>query len=253
MTQEQAEPNVEQAVTQALEELETVSVEAGEASAESAEVKAESEEEGKEKKEGKKEETFEDKVTRLAQSMKDKELKPVYKENTDLKAKISDLENQLNDKVWDRHLQSLFNDDVDNLGEDDAKIKQSDRQKVAGQVKEFRLKQVQVEKAEAELKDKLPKLGVIERDQKARNDLWTLLFPEDKEKIAQLSTYLKKFEKAKDWDDYDLIIEGIRETIKGKQKPFVPDSSQGSGGGTHLSDSPEDKVTRALEKLKKKR
>lgn len=233
------------------EELATVSQNEGVASAESTDGEAESEE-GAESGTEPKEEDYEQKVTRLAQAIAAKTTLTLEKQRNEFREKVTELENQLTDKVWDRHLQTLFNDDVDNLGEDDAKIKQTDRQKVAEQVKEFRLKNAQVLKLEAELNEKLPKLGIIERDQKAKNDLWTLIFPEDKGKIDQISSLLKKFERAKDWDDYDLILEGIRETVKGKRKPFVPDSSQAGGGGSHLSDSPEDKVTRALEKLRKK-
>ncbi len=215
-------------------ELEEVSLDDTEASvAESTEGKAEAEEEGEKSEDGV--ESIENKVTRLAQSMKDKELKPFYVERDGLKTQVAELETQLNDKIWDRHLQSLFNDEVEALGEDEAKIKQSDRQTVAGQVKEYHLKAAQVSKAQEEIDAKLPKLGVIERDQRARNDLWTLIFPEDKAKIARIETYLKRFEKAKDWDDYDLIIEGIKETIKGKKPPVIPDSSQ-SGGGAVTSD-----------------
>lgn len=235
--------------------LESASEEEGKTPAESTEGEAESEE-GAESGTESEEEGYEQKVTRLAQSIAGKENATLSKTNTELRTRVTELETQLTDKVWDRELQHLFNEDTENLGEDAAKIRQSDRKLVAEQLKEFRQKSQSVEKLkeqlEAEISDKLPKLGIVERNQKARIDLWTLLFPEDKAKIAQVTTLLKKFEKANDWDDYELILEGIRETIKGKRKPFIPDSSQVSGSRNRLSTSPADKVTRGLNKLKKK-
>lgn len=236
-----------------LEELDTTSKSEVETSGEeSTEEETESEEEPKEKEP---EESIEDKVTRLAQSMKDKELKSVYKEMEGYKTKVGELESQLNDKIWDRELQTLFNEDVENLGEDEAKTRKANREKVAEQVREYRLKSAEVEKAKKQLEEQMPKLGIIERTQKARGDLWGLLFPEDKEKVAQLNKLITKFDKAQDWDDYEIIFEGIKATVKGKENSFVPDSSKSSGGGitdwTKLDRDTKDKL--AAEALRKEK
>lgn len=226
-TQEQEQEPTQDAL---VAELDKASTEESETSAtESVEKETEPEEGGKEKPE--QEESFEEKLERLAQSKKDKELKPFYKERDTLKAKITELEGQLNDKLWDRELQSLFNEDVEKLGEDEATTRKTNRGKIAEQVKAFNKERSEVEKNKRFYDEALPKLGAIERDQKARNDVWNLIFPEDKDKVTKVSELIKKFAKAQDIEDYEIVLEGIRETVKAGRKPFVPDSGKAGGSG----------------------
>lgn len=215
-------------------ELDAASPAEGETSeAETAEDKTKSEEgekdKGKEDKEG--QETFEEKLDRLAQSKKDKELKPLYKERDELKTENAKLKEQLNDKTWDRTLQGLFNEDVEKLGEDEANKRKADREKVAAQVKEYHQKNTDVEKAKRFYDEQLPKLGMIERNQKAREEVWKIVFSDDKAKLEQANVLVKKFEKAQDMDDFDIILESIKESHKAKSKPFIPDSGKGAGSG----------------------
>ena len=69
-------------------------------------------------------------------------------------------------------------------------------------------------------------LGANIRDFKAQTEVWKMVFPEDKKKVEQVEEYVKKFDKAQDMDDFDIILESIRQSIKAKSKPFTPDSSK---------------------------
>ncbi len=226
--QEQEQDSTQDSLSQ---ELDKVSTEKGEASAESAEKEAESEGKSKEESEVEsEEEVFEDKVTRLAQSIANKTTVTLEKQRNELKARVTELEEQLDDRIWDRDLQGLFNEDVEKLGEDEAKNRKEHREKIATQVKAFNKDKNEVEKARKYYDEALPRLGAIERNQKARDDVWNLLFSEDKDKLAQANKLVEKLKKAEDPDQYEIIFESIKETIKAKKKPFVPDSGKGMSG-----------------------
>lgn len=245
------------------DELEEASKPEDETSAESAEEETESEEE--EEKEP--EETIEEKIDRLAQSKKDKELKSVYKEMDGLKTRNAELEDQLSDKIWDRETQSLFNEDVENLGEEEAQRRKVQREQLKGEVKTFRTNARKVETTltkigdadmDAVLKDlEVPnlveginKLSFNARNQKAREEIWRLVFPEDKQKVERVTALVKKFEKAQDSEDFEIILEGIKESVKGKS--FIPDSgTRESGRGEKLEG--DDALARGLELERKRR
>uniref|UniRef100_A0A6M3IVF4 Uncharacterized protein n=1 Tax=viral metagenome TaxID=1070528 RepID=A0A6M3IVF4_9ZZZZ len=239
-----------QAEKETLDELEETPEPEDETSEpESTEEETEPEEEKEEKEP---EESFEQKLDRLAQAKKDKELKPLYKERDGLRTRVTELEGQLNDKIWDRELQSLFNEDVENLGEDEAEKRKANRAKIAEQVKDFRQKSNSVENTikklgnadldgilkdldVSNLDEGINKLGVNIRDYKARSEVWKLLFPEDKQKVEKVEELVKKFAKAQDPDDFEIILESIKESTKSKQEKFVPDSGKQAGGKSGLS------------------
>lgn len=202
-----------------------------------------------------KEGDFEEKVTRVAQSIADKSTKTITRQRDDLQTKLNETQKQLSDKVWNKGTDDLFNENVENLGEDKAKVKDANLKIMRAQVDEFKEKNTEVNQKYDEIKIWENKKGAIERDQKAQIDLWPLVFSEDKKKIDQINAYIKKFEKAEDMDDYDIIFEGIKETMKAKKKPFVPDSSTtgGAGGAAYSSDNPAESVNAAFEKLKRKK
>ena len=257
MPEEQETAVAEQGTT---EELENV-LEEGEASSKSAEVEPESKKGGETDSKPEDEEDIEQKVTRLAQSIAGKTTATLEKQRNELTKRITVLEAELSDKAWDVHLGTLFNEDEGKLGEDEAKKRQKAREEVSKVVKEYKGKSAQVERILAKLGDasendidefllnlknpetgKVPNLtqavnilGANLRDWKAREEVWNLIFPEDKEKVAKVGAYIKKFEKAKDLDDYELIMEGIKETMRSRREPFVPDSTK-SGGGGELTD-----------------
>ncbi len=227
-TQEQEQDSTQDSLSQ---ELDKASTGKGEASAESAEKEAEPEGKPKEESEAEsEEEAFEEKVTRLAQSIANKSTKTIEKQRDELKTRVTELEEQLNDRIWDRELQGLFNEDVEKLGEDEAKKKKSNREQIATQVKEFNKGKADVEKAKKYYDEALPRLGAIERNQKARDDVWNLLFSEDKQKLDQANKLIEKLKKAEDPDQYEILFESIKESIKAKKKPFVPDSGKGMSG-----------------------
>ncbi len=269
VAQEQEETKTEETS----EELKNASESADETSGESAEQKVESQ--GEEKKEaegeeGKKEEveeTFEEKLDRLAQSKSDKSLKTYHTKIDGLTKELNTVKAELNDKVWNRELQDLFGEEKESLGEDEANKRKANREKIAAQVKEFQQKSTEVEQVKAKIGnanlDELLrdlKVTTLEkgvdmltanlRDYRAKMDVWALMFPEDKAKIQKVAALVKKFEKAQDLEDYDIILEGIKESVK--TKPFVPDTSRSGGGGVDLSKlSPREKIDRGIESAKK--
>ncbi len=246
------------------EELQNASKSADETSGESAEKEAESQGEGK--KEAEKEESFEEKLERLAQSKADKSLKTYQTKIDGLSKELTAAKAALNDKVWNRELQTIFGEETEKLGEDEATKRKTDREKIMAQVKEFQQKSAEVEQIktkignvgiDAFLEDlKVPtlekavdRLSANLRDYRAKMDVWALLFPEDKAKIQKVTALVKKFEKVQDLEDYDIILEGIKESVK--TKPFVPDSSHSGGGGVDLSKlSPHDLIVLGLKKKK---
>ncbi len=198
------------------------------------------------------EEDFESKVNRVAQSKADKISVKLTKQRDDIQTKLDEALSSLNEKTWDRGTAELFSENVEKLGEDVAKVKDADLKKMKAQVMEFNQKSVKVEQGIKEMETWQKERGPIERDQKAQIDLWTLVFPEDKKKIDQVNAFIKKFEKAENMDDYEIILEGIKASIKGNKKPFTPDSSKTvAGGGTDLSKLSARELLELGEKKKK--
>jgi hypothetical protein len=179
-------------------------------------------------------EDYETKVKRLAQSMKDKEMKSVYQEIENLKKQNKELSTQATEKTWDRGIQSLFDEESESMGEDEAAKRKSAREIVKKQVLEYQQNKAYVDKTKPELEAKYNALSNVERDQQAMRDLWPLLFPEDIKKVEQVNALIKKFEKARDPDEYELILEGIKESLKSKTAKFKPDSGLQGGGGSDL-------------------
>ncbi len=272
MKEEQAQNTEEQVTTQVektSDELDNASVSADKTSGKSDEGDTESGE--TEKKEGQEsgEETFENKVTSLAQKIADKSTQTITKQRDEAAKRVTKLQEELNDKIFTSENEKVFQDEKETLGEDDANKRKTHREHIETLNKDFRQRDTQV-KAQMEklgtanldevleslkvsnLSEGIDKVSFNVRNNKIKEELWTLIFPEDKDKLNQYTKYLKKFDKAHDAEDVELILGGIRETIKAKSKPFVPDSSAGGGGGEDLSKlSPEELITLGLKKKKK--
>lgn len=251
-----SEPATPQNEAPALEaEVEIAPSEEGVTPAESAEVTTEPAEGEKPATEST-EEGVEDKITRIAQGIAAKSTLTIEKQRNDAVKRVTELEAQLSDKTWDRHLSSLFNEDVPNIGEEEANVKKSDREKIQGDVKAYKdgaakvqatlnrigepsaetlgalldaLKNAETGKVPT-LAEAINLLDFNLRDWKVREEVWPLLFPEEKAKMKQFQDILTRFNKAPNMDVYEQIMLGVKETIKGKQTPFVPDSSQSTGG-----------------------
>ena len=182
---------------------------------------------GADKAEVKKEETFEEKLNRLAQSKADKSIKTYQKTTEDLRKENETLKTQLNDKTWDRGIQSLFDEESESKGEDEAAKRKAAREDVKKQVLEFQQNRVYVDKAKPELEKRESYLNFVQRDQSAKDEIWKLVFPEDKAKIERVSALVKRFEKAQDQEDFEIILEGIKGELKGKAAPArKPDSGR---------------------------
>jgi len=240
MVEELAQAAEEQGPT---EELVDASTDESEVSGEQTEGETESKE-GDDKPD---EETFEKKVASLAQRIADKSTKTITRQRDEAIAKVTDLEGQLNDKMWNHEINALFGEESDSLGEDVAAKNKANRVKMAASYKDFQQRDTQVKKDKEFYDAQVPKLSVIERNQKAREEVWSLIFPEDKAKIDRAAKLIKKFDKANDWDDFELILEGIKEATKAGSKPFVPAGSKTISGTTEdLSNLPIDERIDAL-------
>jgi len=189
------------------------------------------------KPEVKKEETFEERVNRLAQSKADKAVKTYQKTTEDLRKENETLKSQLNDRTWDRNIQSLFDEESESKGEDEATKRKAAREDVKKQVLEYQQNKAYVDKTKPELEKRESVLNFVERDQKAQNEIWKVIFPEDKAKIERVNALVKRFEKAQDLEDFEIILEGIKGELKGKASPArKPDSGRNGGsGGVDLS------------------
>jgi len=235
-----------------------------ETSAESTEKKSESEkvEEGTES-ESKEEDEFQQQVTSLAQSIANKTTKTLEKQRNEWRQKAIDAEAQLNERAWNNEIAAAFKDDTENLGEDEANKRKANRERLAAQAKKF-------DEDAALVKGILPKIGkeditglneILEtlnsptlseginmlgsnlRNLKAKEEVWTLLFPEDAVKIKKVNLLVKRFETAENMKDFDLILGGIKASLK--QKPYKPDSGRNSGSGfdfNKLSREAKDKI-----------
>jgi len=203
------------------------------------------------------EETFEQKVDRLATSKADKSLKTYQKKLADLEAEKAELTAQVTEKTWDRNMKDLFDEESESLGEDVAKKRKADREKVKTQVLEFQKNGAYVEKTKPVLEAKEASLNVVERNQGVRERLWGLFFPDDKRNLTAYNEAVKKFDKTNDWDEVDIIFEGIKESFRVKSTHKPDSGQQGGGGGDDISNLPIEQradalFKRAEEKAKKK-
>jgi len=199
------------------------------------------------------EETFEKKVDRMAQSKADKSLVPLQQRNERLTTENEKLTAQLNEKILNFTSNDIYGEELESLGEEDASKRKAARETRNKLILEYQKNAAYVQKTKPLLEAKEANLNIHERNQLVREKLWPLFFPEEKKNLSAYNEAFKKFEPAKDPDDVELILEGIRESLKGKQ--FVPDSSiQGGGGQIDLSKlSTEDRLARALGKMDKKK
>jgi hypothetical protein len=159
----------------------------------------------------------------------------------------------LNEKAWNKDIADLFDEDSEKLGEEDATKRKSRREDLKKQVLEFNKNADYVKEMKPALEAKQSALEMVERDQMAYKDVWSLLFGEDKAKVEQVEALVKKFAKAKDLDDYELVLEGIKDSLRSKSKPFKPDSSrQGSGGKSFDDMTTQEKIKYGMEHPDKK-
>ena len=240
------------------EEQETEVSEPSEAEQETSNKNTESEkeEETPEPEEGpeetkKEEETFDHKVSRLAKSMADKSLKTYQQKAAEQAKQIETLTAQLNEKTWDKTIEGLFGEESESKGEDTAVKLKAGREELKKQVLEYQKNQAYVNRVKPELEKRESALNFVERDQKARDEVWKLLFPDDSDKVSKVAALVKRFEKAQDMEDFEIIIESLKSELKAKsgKKTFVPDSGNQGGGGSDLKNlSPLEKITRGLKK-----
>jgi len=187
-----------------------------------------------------KEETFEEAVQRvakpLAQSMKDKELKPLQQKIADITKERDNWKLQATEKLINRKL-ARYAEEYDEKG-DEKKAEQlkAEDQEFKKLYLDYEKNQVEVNRLKPELEQKVNALGMVERNFSAREEIRSLLFPEDKDRIAKFKVYTDRLEQAENIKDFEIILEGIKQEVKSKSKPFKPDSSkQGGGGGRDLS------------------
>ncbi len=216
------------------------------------EEKAEAPEPESEDKQTDKEESFEDAVKRVAesraQSIADKSNKTYQKQTEEMRREIEALKTEVNEKKWDRAINSLFDEESETKGEEEAAKNKAAREAIKNQVLEFHKNEVKVNKTlsligdtniEGFLKEleqpTLDKavtfLDSAAKKMKVVNELRKVLFPEDKAKVEKIEEYAKRFDKARDTEDFQIILEGIKAELKGGKKKFVPDSGK-QGGAT---------------------
>jgi len=229
---------------------------------------------GKEDKE--QEESLDQKVNRLAKSIADKSMKTYQAKDAAQSRRIAELEAELTSRAFDRDTALYLKDETEELGEDEAAANKTARERVKAKVLEYqknnatvtallnRIGASNLEGVNALLKEldveNLDKgiavLNTAHRDQRAMLDVHALLFSEDKAKIEKVKTLVKRFEKANDNEDYEMILEVIKAEIKGTaNRQRKPDSGRnaGSGGLNFRNLSPEEKIARGLKEEMKNR
>jgi len=186
------------------------------------------------------EETIEKRVngiaSRLAKSMTDKAMQKSESRIKELETKLSDTTAQLNDKTWNTGINALFEEESEKDGEEKANKKKAAREEIKKQVVDYQQNKAYVDKMKPELEKRESILNLVQRDQKAMLEVHKLLFADDKAKIDQIQTYLKRFEKVYDEEDMQIMLDTIKAELKAKSaKKQTFDSGKQGGGGLDLS------------------
>ena len=171
-------------------------------------------------------------ASKQAQSIKDKELKPLYEERDNLRKETSQLKAQLQDKTMDRKFKLLFEADSEEQGEDKAKQLDQARREVYQEMKGYyqdkdtvaRLK-VENEKMSGDNELAAKYLKACEVAYSIRNPEFKML-PKDDPIVIELL-------RAKDPEHFEDIAKRLRteHSVKATRKPFKPDSSRAGGTG----------------------
>ena len=241
-------------------------------------------EEGEEKepepeKEDDYEKTVTDLATKMAQKMTGKATQTIERERDGYKSRVTELESQLSDLAWDITDKSLFEEDEEKFGEEQATKKQKARAVAKTNYDEYLKNNRVVETFKNKigtadvaaideicnrlevktLQQALQKTVMLNVYNQAFDDFRAIYFPDDKKDVKSFQEELDKVMKfmtkpGQTWDDYNNYLEMRKGSIFGKKKKFVPDSSQGSGGGgVDLSQlSPRELMERGYKKQLKK-
>lgn len=203
------------------------------------------------------EETFDAKLSRMAKSMSDKSIKTYQQKDAEQTKRIQELEEQLDDRLWNLAIDDLFNEESDSEGEEIAQKRKEARQAVQKKYVEFKRNEARINKLMLELDERESTLNDAERTQMAREKYWLALFLEDKKKVEKLNKALEKDKakilKTEDEEDLEIIVESFRSNVKSGEKKYKPDESRQEGTGIDWTKlSAAEKVARGLEKEKKK-
>jgi|26BtaG_2_1085354.scaffolds.fasta_scaffold00283_29 chromosome segregation ATPase len=189
-----------------------------------------------------------------AQSMKDKELKPIRTELEDLKKSNADFKRQLEQREDDKDLKVIFEGEVDEEGETTAKKRDEARRKFAARYREYQEKSETVETREKEIEGLADKLGGIEKRQNATKAALNLVLPKDKGITSEIESIVNRLDEAESPREFDLLLKMITSEYEGKasKKKNVPDSSRSDAPGSVSGLKGDAAINAGLAKEKRK-
>jgi len=222
------------------------------------------------------EETYEQKVERHAKSISDKSLQTYQdkavtdgKTISDQASEIAQLKLDAQTRTWDNGIDSVFKEDMSDIGEEGANKRKATLEGMKAEVLEVRNKEVKINQAMAllgnvELEPLLKSLGVKTLEEGANylsgahlkimamTDVDEMMNPDRPKEDKVRDAYIQKLSGAANQTDYNNIKEIIRETIVSKAKPSIPAGThQGGGGVPYDPNNPTASVSAAFEKYKK--
>jgi hypothetical protein len=188
-----------------------------------------------------------------AQSLKDKELTPVYEERNKLRKENADLKKVVDRKQVDTLVNVLERDTEDGTAEEDApKVKDF------GRLRTLITRLRTLEDGEAGLEDTAKRQSEIERTQSAQLMALQHLLPDGDEFKSSYESLVKSLMECKTEREMELTLKVLGKKTAGDTEnnnpPRRTDSgrSTGHGGSDQSRMTPEEKIEAGLKQLKKK-
>lgn len=176
------------------------------------------------------EESLEDKIERIAQSKADISMKTYQKRLENLQAENDALKETHTSSILDARMARLAGEYQSDEGitEAEAKKRMAEDKEAGELIKAFAKDNAYVTRMKPVLEELESRLQIAERNQGVREKLWLLNFPDSKKQLDAMKAQFKKFEKARDWDEVEVLFEGMEAIAKSKTGKFVPASNKGA-------------------------
>jgi len=176
------------------------------------------------------EESLEDKIERIAQSKSDISMKTYQRRLESLQTENDALKDTRTSSIMDARMARLAGEYQSDEGitEAEARKRVVEDKEASELIKTFAKDNAYVTRMKPILEQLESRLQTAERNQGVREKLWLLNFPESKSQLDTMKAQFKKFDKARDWDEVEVLFEGIEAVAKSKGSKFAPASNKGT-------------------------